>query len=204
MECDSIYGPMRQITTPPRLFSSHPLAAILVLIALCGLGCSRAGRPFDPTELTTRDDIRLVRLNHIGQRGRADCGVGALAMVYAYWGDPAGYETILADLTAGAGAGEAVVAGDLKQHALDRGYHAFIVAMNAGEIRKQIDRGRPVIVCRPVLRDLNHYEVVFGYDRTNGDVFLDDPVRGKLRRSEAAFRCQHEKTDRFALLIVPK
>jgi len=181
-------------------------AAVAVALLLVPAGCSLvASRPFDLSQINDPEGIRLVKLNHVGQKERWDCGAGALAMVYNYWGDPVGRDQIVADLLKESGKkGSAISAAALKKHALERGYYAFIYRTDLDDILKQIAKGRPVIVCRKVLWGVNHYEVVFGYDAKRKEVLIDDPAVGQVRRSESAFRRQHKRTGGFTLLVVPK
>ena len=180
------------------------VAAIAVLAPWFVAGCSLTSRPFRLDQIRAPEGIRLVKLNHIGQKKHWDCGVGALAMVYHYWGDRIDYDAILADLLKAKGERKAVKAADLRQHALDRGYLAFIYRTDLEDLLDEIGKGRPVIVCRKVLWLVNHYEVIFGHDAKRKEVLIDDPARGQVRRRESVVRRQHKRTQGFSLLVVPK
>jgi ABC-type bacteriocin/lantibiotic exporter with double-glycine peptidase domain len=190
-------------TTPSAAFASV-LTALAVTSILGFSACSLGNRSFAVNDL--RDDARilLVPLAHVSQQSYWDCGIGALAMVYNYWGDRISYDQLMGDLSGNADNLRGITAEDMRAHARGRGYRAFILRTDVNDLREQIEKGRPVIVCQNVLLSLNHYQVVFGYDRTSGDLLVDDPAKGPVRRSARAFQREHDGTGGFALLIVPK
>ena len=70
-------------------------ALLLICLSAC---CSLTSKPFSLMQIDNPEGVRLVKLNHIGQKERWDCRIGALAMVYNYWGDTITYDEILSDM----------------------------------------------------------------------------------------------------------
>jgi predicted double-glycine peptidase len=176
---------------------------VLAPLALSLLGCS-VNRPFDITAVNNPSGLHLLDFQHIRQKEPYDCGAGALAIVFTYWGKPAGAEEILREIFADIPATVGMTAADLKMCAEKRGFYAFLLKMSVTQMLEQIDRGRPVIVCRKMLGGINHYEVIVGYDETIKRMILADPAGVPYSIGYQRFAGRHKKVDDFALLVVPR
>jgi predicted double-glycine peptidase len=166
------------------------------------LGCA-AHRPLDLSKIEDPSRVRLLDFQHIRQKERYDCGAGALAIVLTYWGRPTTQDEVLRDVLKTVPVSLGIMAKDLRDYARSLGFEAFVLAMSPGELREQIDKGRPVIVCRKVIGGVNHYEVVVGYDAAAERFFVADPAGAPYSVGYGRFEKRHKKTERFALLVAP-
>jgi ABC-type bacteriocin/lantibiotic exporter with double-glycine peptidase domain len=65
------------------------------------------------------------------------------------------------------------------------------------------DEGRPLLVMRSKNGKTNHYCLLLGYDEPLGNLFLLDPVLGRISTPIQAFDIDWERVDRFTLLALP-
>lgn len=181
-------------------FCSVKLRAAFLLAPLLGLACAST-KPFTLSSAEELEGVRVLDFQHIRQNEPYDCGEGALAIVMTYWGQPTKPETILQDIFSGVPRNSGTVAADLKDYAERKGLRAFLLKMSGEDIRRQIDLGRPVIVCRKIFGGMNHYEVVVGYDRPRERMILADPADEPYSISLKAFDRRHKRVDQFTLLV---
>ncbi|MBN1865756.1 C39 family peptidase [Candidatus Sumerlaeota bacterium] len=186
----------------PTLGKTFRSAILASAILACG-ACS-ANRPFDLARIEDPSGLRLVDFRHIRQKERHDCGAGALAIVFAYWGDTTDRDRILREVFSGVPASAGITAADLKTRAEKHGFSAFLLKMSPDEIREQIDLGRPVVVCRKIFGGMNHYEVVVGYDGARRRMIVADPAQTPYSVAYRRFERRSRKTDHFALLVAPR
>jgi uncharacterized protein YvpB len=94
-------------------------------------------------------------------------------------------------------------ASALKRYLSARGFRVFDFEGAWSDLREQIAKGRPVIVClRPGARAQRHYVVVAGIAESHA--WLNDPADRKLRRiGRAGFEKAWAAADRWMLLAVP-
>jgi ABC-type bacteriocin/lantibiotic exporter with double-glycine peptidase domain len=67
----------------------------------------------------------------------------------------------------------------------------------------QADDGRPALVMRSSPSKPNHYCLLLGYDEPLGNVYLLDPVQGRITTPAQAFENDWARAGRFTLLAVP-
>jgi len=65
------------------------------------------------------------------------------------------------------------------------------------------DEGRPLIVMRATKNKTNHYCLLLGYDEPLGNVFLLDPIQGRICTPAPVFEQEWQRTGCFTLLAVP-
>lgn len=128
------------------------------------------------------------------------CGGAAAVMVMRYWGgDSVGiqaFEPLVDDSARGIRTD--VLAGEI--HSL--GWRALTFRGSLPEIRRQLSRGRPVIVLLRVAPDRYHYVVVVAVG--DGAVLVHDPARAPFRRLTAKeFRREWAPTGAWSLLVLP-
>ncbi len=156
----------------------HALAAVLALTGQTGVWL----------------DVPYVK-----QRDARGCGPAVLAMVLDYWkrpADPAEIERRLESNDRG------VAAAEMERYLRDSGFRAFAFQGEWEDLRRHLERGRPLIVCLEQGGSALHYVVVAGLDWDSGHVLVNDPARRKLLRIE---RTAFEKAwkGRWTLLAVP-
>ncbi len=162
---------------------------------------------FQPFEVDIREDnegLYILKFKHIRQKEDFDCGEGALAIVLTYWGCPKDPAAILNAIFEDKPAKLGSTAKDLADYAQSLGFEAFLIRTDLDDIREQIRKGRPLIVCRKMFGGFNHYEVVVGYNDTKRHIIIANPAGGVVTCSFKDFTKMHEETDRFTLLVVPR
>jgi predicted double-glycine peptidase len=65
------------------------------------------------------------------------------------------------------------------------------------------DAGRPLLVMRSTNGETSHYCLLLGYDEPMHNVFLLDPVQGRISTPAQAFENEWRRTDHFTLLAFP-
>lgn len=104
------------------------------------------------------------------------CGGAAAAMVLRFWGERASPDEFapLLDLRS-----RGIPAAALADAVRQRGLAATVFRADAGEVRRQLARGRPVIGLIGAGQGRLHYVVIVAW--TSGHVLLHDPARGPFR-----------------------
>ena len=177
--------------------------AVAIIVATAQGGCARQ-RPFDLMRVQNTAGLHVLDFQPIRQKEAYDCGEGAMASVLAYWKLPTSPEDILRDIFAKTPSITGTTAADLKAYAERRGLRAFLLRLKREDICRQIDKGRPVIVCRKVIGGMNHYEVAVGFDERNRRMILADPAKGPYSVPYDIFEKRRKKVDNFALLVAPE
>jgi ABC-type bacteriocin/lantibiotic exporter with double-glycine peptidase domain len=173
---------------------------ILVLAGLAA-GCAPALRPSSPPPL---DELGVLRLDVPVFPDRADqCGPAALAGVLEYWGSTVTVTAIKKEINR-ASLKDSPLA-DLMLTAQDHGMSARLLDGGLAQVKKELDAGHPVVafVDRSVLIPAGHYLVVTGYDARRNGVYVNTDARKNAFMTEENFEKQWERTDRWALLILP-
>jgi ABC-type bacteriocin/lantibiotic exporter with double-glycine peptidase domain len=183
-----------------------PRAALLVALAVAGLGCytgsARTVSTARVAELARDPSWRMARdVPFVAQRSDRDCGPAALAMVLAHFGaGPAPIDNN--ELAAGD-----VRAGALRDVARARGLQAYVVAGTMKDLQTQLERGRPVLVglAKPMStgRALAHYEVVVGMSKQQRKIVSLDPAVGVREYSLEGFAREWVPTRRLAIVFLP-
>lgn len=179
------------------------LASLLLLAP----ACASRSKAFHPERLERENhgivlrDVPVVR-----QTTPSNCGAASLSMVLQYWGTPLTIDEIASELPPSPADGS-FKAGDLRDFARAHGLKAFVVAGSVEDLRKQLEKKRPVlvgIVKRTGLnRGLPHYVVVVGYDEKKGRILLLDPAEGWREHRVGGFLEEWEASGRVALVAFP-
>jgi len=141
------------------------------------------------------------------------CGSAAISMLLQYWkahGMPvdshrADAEAIQKQLYSPKAHG--IYASDMESYLKDSGFRVFLLDAEWKDLIEHLKQGRPLIVS---LQPGNskaplHYVVVTGIDWQSGAVFMNDPARGKLLRTERADVEKEWRPNRnWMLLAVPQ
>ncbi len=157
-----------------------PIAALALLA-----GCAH---------VRARDEgwIRVEGVPVVRQVDEKDCGDAALAMVFARWN------------VSRADAPDEARAGDLKELAIARGLHAFVLEGTVEDLEEHLGKGRPVVVGLVRRNGLTHYEVVVALHPARRLVVTHDPAAGVRRRSLHAFLAEWVPSGRVTLLVFPR
>ena len=131
------------------------------------------------------------------------CGAASVSMILQYWkrGGDSGVERIHAAIYSPELGGAHTA--KLKQYLSERGFRVFDFAGAWQDLREQIDKGRPLIVClQSGARQPRHYVVVAGM--ADKHLLVNDPADRKLRRMERhAFEKSWAAAGSWMLLAVP-
>jgi Peptidase C39 family len=188
--------------------SLRSVVAGAALLTLAGTGCYTGSA----RDVASLPDVAhdpgwvLVRgVPFVHQQSEVDCGAAALAMVLAYWGQPATLATIV---TARPPHDGGILAGELRDLARAYGLQAFLVPGTFVDLDTQLRRGRPVLVglAKPIAgnRALQHYEVVIGLNRTRRRVLTWDPAQGLRENSFEGFAREWIPAHQLALILFPR
>ncbi|MDP2584059.1 MAG: C39 family peptidase [Candidatus Palauibacterales bacterium] len=177
-------------------------AASIALAALLELGVAvgpAAALRTPGVGSDTTPGVPVLDVPYVSQT-EALCGGAAAVMVMRYWGvdsvDIRAFEPLVDDSARG------IRTGVLAREVRALGWRALTFRGSLSEIRRQLVRGRPVIVLLRVGRNRYHYVVVVAAD--DGTVLVHDPARAPFRRlSVKAFRSMWAPTGAWSLLVVP-
>ena len=181
------------------------LLAILgcVLASGCYLG---SARKTTPAELASEKGWEIVKtVPDVRQKTREDCGAAALAMVLGYWGTAVTRDEIIAVDPPVPERG--IKAAALREFARGQGLQAFLIQGQPGDLEREIQRHRPVLVGvmkRSLLRNYPHYEVVVGINRQNQRVLTLDPAHGLRVNGLEGFAAEWAKASQVALIVFPR
>jgi len=181
------------------------LLAILgcVLASGCYLG---SARKTTPAELASEKGWEIVKtVPDVRQKTREDCGAAALAMVLSYWGIMVTRDEILAAEPPVPERG--IKAAALREFTRGQGLQAFLIQGQPGDLEREIQRQRPVLVGvmkRHIFRNYPHYEVVVGINRQNQRVLTLDPAHGLRVNGLDGFVAEWAKTSQVALIVFPR
>ncbi|HEX6273946.1 MAG TPA: C39 family peptidase [Polyangiaceae bacterium] len=156
---------------------------VFVLLAGLGSGCSvyqGSAKAAEPTVLAREGDWTMVEnFPLVRQVDDDDCGGAALASVLRFWGVSATPQSVEAAIGR---QDRRLSAGDMADHAREKGLRAFVFFGTMDDVLHELERGRPVIVGvgKKVVsgKALAHYEVVVGYEPNKKQVLTLDPGQG--------------------------
>ena len=134
-------------------------------------------------------------------QGEDLCGGAAAAMVLRYWGEHGVHAEAFAPLVdrSAGGIRTAALASDLR----GRGWVVVDGPGTIESLRRELDRGRPVIALIEVRPSRYHYVVVIG--ATDEAVVLHDPARGPSRTMRTpSFESAWAKSDHWMLVLLPR
>lgn len=170
---------------PPREIGALCVAAALWTTAVPAAG--QAGSP-------------LLDVPFTPQRPEL-CGGAAVSMVVRYWGGEGIVSGDFAHLVTDDARG--IRAADLRRAVDDLGWRAFSFRGDPEELRRQLARGRPVLVLLQVGPERYHYVVVVGW--LEGRVVLHDPALGAYRTPTPERMLEAwEAAGRWAMLVLPR
>ena len=176
----------------------------LILLATILTGCSYLGsaRNFDPEQFDKEPGWIAIRdVELILQEDQTDCGAAASAMALAYWG----VETTREEILAACPSTEAGIrAGTMRDHIKTHGLEAFLFHGDMDVLRKELDRGRPVIVglIKPyVAQAISHYAVIVGLHPDQKKIVLLDPADGWRQNTFEGFEREWLPTKRLTLVL---
>jgi ABC-type bacteriocin/lantibiotic exporter with double-glycine peptidase domain len=181
-------------------------------VALVATACARytgGAHPIDPNSVQ-RDPswVTAAPTPTVHQRGLADCGLAALAMVAGRWHVELSLDEARKSVPAPTANG--VKLGDLRAAARAHGLIAFAVNADESVLEHEIRAGRPVIVglLRPYGRDraLSHFEVVVALraapESNDQQVVTIDPAGGWQVRSWTDLDREWKPAGRPALVVL--
>jgi len=133
------------------------------------------------------------------------CGPSALASVLGYWGKPVEPARLKQEIYRAHLKGSLTI--DLMLAAESRGLSAEMANGSLVRVKKELDAGHPVIAFVNAgysLYPVGHYLVITGYDDRIKCIFAHSGMTRDQRISYRKFDKQWEKTQRWALLILPQ
>ena len=132
------------------------------------------------------------------------CGPSALASVLGYWGKPTEPANLRKEIYRTKLRGSLTV--DLLLAAEDRGLSAETIEGGLARVKRELEAGHPVIAFLNTgfsFYPVGHYLVLTGYDDRRQSVFAHSGLKRDQEISYRKFDKQWEKTERWALLILP-
>jgi predicted double-glycine peptidase len=175
----------------------------LLLVLFLGPAMSPAARVSSGVWL----DVPFVKQTEDG------CGSAAISMVLQYWNahgariDPQRAVSAVIQKQLYSPKARGIYASDMEGYLKESGFRVFLLDGEWKDLQEQLMQGRPLIVS---LQPGNakaplHYVVVTGIDWQNGAVFINDPARGKLLRTERReFEKEWRSNRNWMLLAVPE
>lgn len=152
-------------------------------------------------------DARILELPFLEQNEMYACGLASVQALCSYWNvsiDPA-EEARLAQL---ANAEQGLSGAELRAALEGLGFETFLFhgALNrsATGLFEHVDKQRPALVMLAPTSEARHYVLFIGYDATERNVCVLDPVRGRVLLPYETFEAQWEPCERFTLLAVPR
>jgi ABC-type bacteriocin/lantibiotic exporter with double-glycine peptidase domain len=176
---------------------------VLCLTACLLSACHCACRSIRAQESLSRDRRVLLAFPFFPD-GSDQCGPSALASVLGYWGKPESPARLKQDLYQERLKGSLTV--DLLLSAEQRGMYAEMFNGDLDRIRRELDAGRPLIAFVNTgfrFYPVGHYLVITGYDDGLRCVFAHSGLKRDKKISYKKLDRQWEKTERWALLILP-
>ena len=174
--------------------------AILVLVALCA-ACAGTG-----TRSSLSKDAKILDLPITIQDRMYDCGLVSLSALCKYWNTeiPEAEQVRLSNAAAeneGLSGAEVCAALD------DLGFETFLfrgtLDHQATGLFKHIDARRPALVMLASDSGTHHYVLFIGYDATERNACLLDPVRGRVLVPYETFESSWSGCDHFTVVAVP-
>jgi ABC-type bacteriocin/lantibiotic exporter with double-glycine peptidase domain len=132
------------------------------------------------------------------------CGPSALASVLGYWGKPAEPARLRQEIYQAHLKGSLTV--DLLLAAESRGLSAEMADGSLARVKRELDAGHPLIAFINVgyrFYPIGHYLVITGYDDRRQCIFAHSGMKRDQPISYRKFDKQWERTERWALLILP-
>jgi ABC-type bacteriocin/lantibiotic exporter with double-glycine peptidase domain len=181
--------------------------SILLGLAVCLFsGCALFRVSLEQDKDTKDIKGKQVRLNIPFYPDATDqCGPSALASVLGYWGKPAAPERLRSEIYQARLKGSLTI--DLLLAAESRGLSAEMLNGSLDRVKTELDNGHPLIAFVNEgysFYPIGHYLVLTGYDDRRQCVFAHSGTRRDQEISYRKFEKQWKKTERWALLILPR
>ncbi|MBA3503360.1 MAG: cysteine peptidase family C39 domain-containing protein [Myxococcota bacterium] len=183
-------------------------AYIVLFVALfaapgCRLSYTGGAKQVNPAQLDT-SWLRASATPVIKQKTQVDCGLAALAMVGGAWGQPWTVDDLRRDVKMSEYGAKL---GALRDAARARGFEAYAIAGKHEDLRRELEKGRPVILGLQLpfeqKRALHHYEVVVAMNPRDGTVVTLDPATGKyLQRTKLVLEKEWKPVGYPTLVVV--
>jgi ABC-type bacteriocin/lantibiotic exporter with double-glycine peptidase domain len=177
----------------------------IFIAAVVVAGCSSAAKStFTPVSMPLAE-TGVLRLDVPVFPDRADqYGPAALAGVLRFWGNDVPMEALKQEIGRAATKGSLPV--DLLLAAQGHGMSAQLLDGGLAQVKKELDAGHPLVALIDQgvsFLSAGHYLVVTGYDARRHGVFVNSDARKDAFMTEESFERQWERSDRWALLILP-
>jgi ABC-type bacteriocin/lantibiotic exporter with double-glycine peptidase domain len=152
-------------------------------------------------------DVPFVKQSEDG------CGSAAISMVLQYWNahgariNPRRGDSALIQKQLYSRKARGIYASDMEGYLKESGFRVFLLDGEWKDLEEQLKQGRPLIVSLQPgnIKAPLHYVVVTGIDWQSGAVFINDPARGKLLRTERGeFEKEWRPNRNWMLLALPE
>jgi len=188
--------------TSPRAIARTSLGALAVLPALLAAGCHA---PTLKPELMSTDAV-VLDLPVLHQDELYECGFVSITALCQYYHVeiPAAQR---AELVRIAHDHKGLSGAELRDALEKLGMDVYIFPGTLDHadtgLYHHADAGRPLLVMRSTNGETNHYYLLLGYDEPMHNVFLLDPIQGRVCTPERAFENEWARADHFTLLAMP-
>lgn len=176
-------------------------ALLLALVVVCG-GCKQ--QPLRP-ELMSPEAV-MLDLPVFHQDELYECGLVSITALCQYYHIEIPPEQRI-ELLRIANEREGLSGGELRDALVKLGLEVFLFqgTLDHSEtgLYHHADDGRPLLVMLSKNGKSNHYCLLLGYDEPLGNVFLLDPIQGRISTPARAFENEWERAQRFTLLAIP-
>lgn len=179
----------------------HPLSILLALFALTASACTSTA-----PRRALSDDARILDLPIVKQEEEFACGLTAVTALCAYWNVEIPTEERLR-LERLASEKEGLSGHELELALSALGFETYLfrgtLDHEATGLLAQVDARRPVLVMLAPEPNRHHYVLFIGYDETERNACLLDPVRGRVIVPYETFETSWRACSHFTLLAVP-
>jgi predicted double-glycine peptidase len=191
-----------QFSWKPEIVKAPNRMALLVCVLALASGTSWAQRNSSGIWL----DVPFVAQSADG------CGSAAISMILQYWNahgttvDSARSNVDAIQRLLYSRKARGIYASDMEKYVRESGFTVFVVRGTWDDLSTHLKQGRPLIVgLQPGAKKSSlHYVVAVGMDWQNPAVFVHDPARGRLLRTERAeFEKEWQPLGNWTLFAVP-
>jgi predicted double-glycine peptidase len=179
----------------------HPLSITLLFTALVASACSST----QPRRALS-SDAHVLDCPIVQQEDEFGCGLTAVSALCAYWNVeiPAEERARLEKLASK----EEGLSGDELEHSLaNLGFETYLFRGTLDHevtgLLAQADARRPALVMLAPEPNRHHYVLFIGYDESERNACLLDPVRGRVIVPYETFETSWSGCKHFTLLAVP-
>ena len=137
------------------------------------------------------------------------CGAASIAMVIQYWQAQQGQaanqtsDAIQIQRALYSPKAHGIYASDMERYFQENGFRTFTIRGEWEDLKRHLDKGRPLIVALKPAAGALHYVVVTGLAADT--VTVNDPAQRKLLQQErATFEREWSAAERWTLLALPQ